>query len=85
MLHPGEGRGPIGKVEITESSASLPPSPNWAPAFAGVVECAARATALLEYYPNGASIDLGGSLNHFGPASVMWKQSSIRTPYLPGM
>ena len=36
-------------------------------------------------YPSGASIDLGGVLNHCGPASVMWKQSSIRTPNLPGV
>ncbi len=35
-------------------------------------------------YPSGASIDLGGVLNHCGPASVMWKQSSIRTPNVPG-
>ncbi len=32
----------------------------------------------------GRSIDDGGSLNHLGPAGVMWKQSSSRTPNLPG-
>ena len=36
-FHPGEGRGPIGKVGMTTDSATLPPSPNWAPAFAGAV------------------------------------------------
>jgi hypothetical protein len=35
--HPGEGRGPVGEVVVTADGASLPPSPNWAPAFAGVV------------------------------------------------
>ncbi len=35
--HPGEGRGPAGKVAVTARCPSLPPSPNWAPAFAGVV------------------------------------------------
>ncbi len=34
--HPGEGRGPIGKVAVTEDSAQLATSPNWAPASAGV-------------------------------------------------
>ena len=36
-LHPGEGRGPIGKVAITTCRHPLATSPNWAPAFAGVV------------------------------------------------
>ena len=35
--HPGEGRGPAGKVLITEGGPPLSSSPNWAPAFAGVV------------------------------------------------
>ena len=35
--HPGEGRGPIGEAAVTTCNPSLPPSPNWAPAFAGVV------------------------------------------------
>ncbi len=34
--HPGEGRGPIGKVGVTEDCASLATLPNWAPAFVGV-------------------------------------------------
>ncbi len=34
--HPGEGRGPVGKVAVTADSAPLSPSLNWAPAFAGV-------------------------------------------------
>ena len=33
--HPGEGRGPVGKVAVTALQPSLPPSPNWAPASAG--------------------------------------------------
>ena len=37
-----------------------------------------------EFHPNGASIDFGGCEKYFGPASVMWKQSSSRTPNLPG-
>jgi len=35
--HPGEGRGPIGKVAVTERCTPLATLPNWAPAFAGVV------------------------------------------------
>jgi hypothetical protein len=35
--HPGEGRGPIGKVGVTLGCRPLHPFPNWAPAFAGVV------------------------------------------------
>jgi len=34
--HPGEGRGPAGKVALTTRCPALPPFPNWAPAFAGV-------------------------------------------------
>ncbi len=36
LYHPGEGRGPIGKVVVTARGASSSPSPDWAPAFAGV-------------------------------------------------
>ena len=36
-------------------------------------------------YPNGRSMLGGGCVKNFGPASVMWKQSSMRTPNLPGM
>ncbi len=35
--HPGEGRGPIGKVSGIVRSALLATFPSWAPAFAGVV------------------------------------------------
>ncbi len=35
--HPGEGRGPVGKAEVTVRNARLPLFPDWAPAFAGVV------------------------------------------------
>jgi hypothetical protein len=35
--HPGEGRGPGGKVLITETNPALSSFPNWTPAFAGVV------------------------------------------------
>ncbi len=35
--HPGEGRGPVGKVVVTKRSPQLATSPNWTPAFAGVV------------------------------------------------
>ena len=34
--HPGGGRGPIGKVDVTMRNAPSAASPNWAPAFAGV-------------------------------------------------
>jgi len=34
---PGGGRGPGGEVVVTTCCPALPPSPNWAPAFAGVV------------------------------------------------
>jgi len=37
MHHPGEGRGPIGKVVVTEGRTQLAAFPNWTPAFAGVV------------------------------------------------
>ena len=35
-------------------------------------------------YPIGSSIDTGGFENHCGPFAVMWKQSSMRTPIVPG-
>jgi len=35
--HPGEGRGPVGKVAVTTSSPSSSTSPNWTPASAGEV------------------------------------------------
>ncbi|WP_432715071.1 hypothetical protein [Sphingomonas faeni] len=35
--HPGGSRGPIGEVAVTKCCAQLATSPNWAPAFAGVV------------------------------------------------
>jgi len=34
--HPGEGRGPVGKVVVTGRTWQCA-VPNWAPAFAGVV------------------------------------------------
>ena len=37
--HPGEGRGPVGKVAVTRDCAQLATSPTWAPAFAGVAHC----------------------------------------------
>ena len=36
--HPGEGRGPIGKVGVTTRRPQPRPSPSWAPASAGVVQ-----------------------------------------------
>ncbi len=36
-FHPGEGRGPVGKVAVTTSSPSSSTSPNWTPASAGEV------------------------------------------------
>ncbi|PTM46083.1 glycosyl transferase family 1 [Sphingomonas aerolata] len=36
--HPGEGRGPVGKVAVTTDSPSLSTSPNWTPASAGEVK-----------------------------------------------
>ena len=35
--HPGEGRGPIGRAAVTKRCPQLAASPDWAPAFAGVV------------------------------------------------
>ncbi|RMB36822.1 hypothetical protein C8J47_0399 [Sphingomonas sp. PP-F2F-G114-C0414] len=35
--HPGEGRGPSGKVVVTERHPPLATFPSWAPASAGVV------------------------------------------------
>lgn len=35
-------------------------------------------------HPSGRSSDEEGSLNHFGPVLVIWKQSSSLTPNLPG-
>ena len=35
--HPGEGRGPIGKVAVMKRAPTLTTFTNWAPAFAGVV------------------------------------------------
>ena len=34
--HPGEGRGPVGKVAMMERRPSFATSPSWAPASAGV-------------------------------------------------
>jgi glycosyltransferase involved in cell wall biosynthesis len=57
--HPGEGRGPSGKVEAIADSRSLSTFPNWAPASAGVVYprgTAAEAlivfTGQMDYRPN---------------------------------
>ncbi len=36
FLYPGEGRGPVLKVAVTERIAPPLRRPNWAPAFAGV-------------------------------------------------
>jgi hypothetical protein len=36
-------------------------------------------------YPNSRSMLGGGCVKNFGPASVMYQQSSSRTPNLPGM
>ncbi len=36
--HPGEGRGPVGKVGVTADSPSPSTSPNWTPASAGEVK-----------------------------------------------
>ncbi len=36
-FHPGEGRGPVGKVAVRTSSPSSSPSANWTPASAGEV------------------------------------------------
>ncbi|VXD05512.1 Glycosyl transferase family 1 [Sphingomonas sp. T1] len=36
--HPGEGRGPVGKVAVTPDSPSPSTSPNWTPASAGEVK-----------------------------------------------
>ena len=44
--HPGEGRGPVGKVAVTTDRAPLAPSPNWAPASAGEV-CRAAVVLLI--------------------------------------
>ena len=35
--HPGEGRGPMAKVDVMMRNAPSAASPNWAPASAGVV------------------------------------------------
>ena len=43
--HPGEGRGPIGKVRVTKRGPQSAPSPNWAPASAGVVRYGRRSDA----------------------------------------
>ncbi|VXC58774.1 hypothetical protein SPHINGOT1_120009 [Sphingomonas sp. T1] len=37
LPHSGEGRGLVGKAGVTKRRLPLSPSPNWAPAFAGVV------------------------------------------------
>jgi len=47
-IHPGEGRGPGGKVDVTMRGPQSATSPNWAPAFAG--EAAKRMA-----WPLGAS------------------------------
>jgi glycosyltransferase involved in cell wall biosynthesis len=61
--HPGEGRGPVGKVAVTADSPSPSTSPNWTPASAGAVkskavQSAAHAdplivfTGQMDYRPN---------------------------------
>ena len=49
--------------------------PNWAPAFAGEA---------IQSDHTGRSMLVGGVLNQRGPCGVMKKQSSSRTPNLPG-
>ena len=39
----------------------------------------------IHYYANGSLIDLAGCENHLGPCSVMYAQSSSRTPNSPGI
>ncbi len=43
--HPGEGRGPVGKVAVTPDSPSSSTSPNWTPASAGAVKSGAVLSA----------------------------------------
>jgi glycosyltransferase involved in cell wall biosynthesis len=43
--HPGEGRGPVGKVAVTADSPSSSTSPNWTPASAGAVKSGAVQSA----------------------------------------
>ncbi len=57
--HPGEGRGPVGKVAVTADSPSSSRSPNWAPASAGVAcshemegEALVVFTGQMDYRPN---------------------------------
>ena len=54
---------------------------------AAVAEPAGGAAAAVDedgYLQIGASSDTGGRENHRGPSAAMWKQSSRRTPNLPG-
>ncbi len=37
-LHPGEGRGPVGKAQLMKRRPPSQPSPTWPPASAGVVQ-----------------------------------------------
>ena len=50
---PGEGRGPVGKADVTGDCASSRTSPNWAPAFAG--ELASAILSIILRLPLGAA------------------------------
>ena len=51
-----------------------------------IVRCNPWAAGGMDYGGYGGGIrNDGGTLNHWGPLAVMWKQSSRRMPKLPGM
>ncbi len=55
FYHAGGGRGPVGKVLVMERCAQLRSSPNWAPAFAGVVEGAHYGAVAVLVIRNGVA------------------------------
>ncbi len=49
---PGEGRGPVGKVAVTEDRVKLATFLNWAPAFAGEVYLLGRDRRRTQHAPH---------------------------------
>ncbi len=72
--HPGEGRGPVGKVAVTADDPSPATSPNWTPASAGAVRGGAGgATERVLAVENGigsTKSDPAGEAAHGGHAAT---------------
>ena len=80
--HPGGGRGPVGKVEVTMRGPWSATSPNWAPAFAGVVLGGRRARSVLASVGLLAFVSGGAAYAQDAPAPA--PQQAPADPAAPG-